>query len=169
MRARYDGQWAMTNGSADRLRGRVAVIAGDGAEIVPLCQLLLARGVSLAVVAPDREDVQRSVADVADPSLTVVPITADPGSAEVWDRLVPHAEQRLGPIDLAIAVGAQTLRDLAHDRLVGDMVRRGHGAFIECDADVQARAVPEEIRYASFPRAGHEHALAERIVDWLTS
>jgi hypothetical protein len=134
------------------LRGRVAVIAGDGPELVPICQRLLAGGVSLAVVGPDRTIVQAAIADVPDPSLTVVPMTADPSDPEVWDRLVPHAEQRLGPIDIAVAIGPKPLRDLAYDRLVADMIRRGHGVFIESDATSQPREAVMPITYRFVPR-----------------
>lgn len=154
----------MTSTHGDRLRGRVAVIAGDGGEVVPVCRLLLSHGVSLLVVAPDREVVQRAVAEVGDPSLTVVPITAEPTSPEAWDRLVPHAEQRLGPIDIAVAIGSKALRDLTHDRLIGDMVRRGHGVFAESDAVVAPREVPGPIRYVALPWAGDAEALAAQIV-----
>lgn len=165
----------MTSAPGDQLRGRVAVIAGDGGEVVPVCHRLLSYGVSLLVVAPDRDAVQRSVAEFSDPSLTVVPITADPASPEVWDRLVPHAEQRLGPVDIAIAIGPAAVRDLAYDRLIADMVRRGHGVFVECDSvfvesdsTAVAREVPGPIRYAALSRVGDAEAVTERIFTALT-
>lgn len=152
----------MTSIAGSGLRGRVAVIAGDGSEIVAICRELLDAGVILLVVAPERQWVNDAVADVSDPALTVVPITADPSSTEVWDRLVPHAEQRLGPIDIAVAVGSVVLRDLAHERLAADMVRRGHGIFIEVGKDAPSRQTPAAIIYACLPRDADD--LAARIV-----
>jgi hypothetical protein len=144
-----------------RLRGRVAVVAGDGEEVVPVCQELLRSGVSVALIASDRAHVDRAVAGADALGIVVVPVTADPAAPEVWTRVVPHAEQRLGPIDIVVAVGPRPVRDLAAEHLIADMARRGHGVFVESDDDITPRQLPAGLSYGALPRDG---ALAARVL-----
>jgi len=161
----------VTSDTANALRGRVAVVAGDDAAVVPVCRLLLAAGASLAVVAPDRETVRDATTGADDLGITVIAMAADASDAATWDRLVPHAEQRLGPIDIAVVIGGDALRDLAFDRLVTDMARRGHGVFVEAGDNVAVRTTPSGVHYLAIEpgtMTGTAAELASAIVDFAT-
>jgi hypothetical protein len=100
--------------------GRVFIVAGSGSKLGNVADALVTAQALVAVIGP-------------------IPVTtevaahfhADPANEDVWERVVPHVEQRLGPIDGVVTDEA------AHaigERMVGaDFDRRGHGAVIAVD------------------------------------
>ena len=103
------------------LAGRVLIVAGRGETFAGVARLLVAEGALVAIVTTDT-----AVPEVA------AHFRADHADSDVWERVVPHVEQRLGPIDAVVTDNAG--RPIA-ERLVGpDLRRRGHGAVVAVDA-----------------------------------
>jgi hypothetical protein len=100
--------------------GRVFVVAGSSASLGVAADALTTAEALVAVVGP-------------------VPLTtdaaahfhADPTDAGVWERVVPHVEQRLGPIDGVLSDRAA--QPVAERRVGPDLRRRGHGAVVVVD------------------------------------
>jgi hypothetical protein len=102
------------------LLGRVVVVAGHAPELSANATALVAAGAMVGVVspAPEAPDAQASVrADATDPT--------------VWERIAPHVEQRLGPVD-GVVTDAVT-RPIAEQVFGPDLVRRGHGVVLVAD------------------------------------
>jgi hypothetical protein len=118
MHAPYDDQAnSVRILGAPVLEGRVFIVAGCGATFTGVAQLLASDGALVAIVTTDS-----AVPDVA------AHFRADHADPDVWDRVVPHVEQRLGPID---AVVTDELGRATAERLVGpDLRRRGHGTVV---------------------------------------
>jgi hypothetical protein len=101
--------------------GRVLVVAGDAAVLDGVTQALLVAGALVAVVGTaGREGAH-------------VDFRVDPADADVWSRVVPHVEQRLGPVDGVVAW--VTIHHLVSDVFEPDLRRRGHGAVVAVGAD----------------------------------
>jgi len=110
------------------LAGRVFIVAGRGETFTDVARLLVADDAHVAIVTTDA-----AVPEVA------AHFRADPADPDVWSRMVPHVEQRLGPID---AVVTDESGGPIAERLVGpDLQRRGHGAVLVAGPD----ADPDEI------------------------
>jgi hypothetical protein len=105
--------------------GCVFVVAGSAPVFGVVADALTAAGAAVALVG--------TATTTTDPAAR---FRADPGDADVWGRVVPHVEQRLGPIDGVVA-GAEG-RDIAEMLVAPDLARRGHGAVLAIadDADV---------------------------------
>ena len=113
------------------LRGRVAIVAGEACDHTRAIALALAEaGVAVAIVAPLAEwvastaDTIRARGSIA---LGVASALDDETSA---DRLIAHAEQRLGPID-ALVVRSTTGAPALRERVLPSMAARGIGRVIE--------------------------------------
>jgi hypothetical protein len=121
----------------DPLSGHVVVLAGPGRGAdadtrrlaIAAGTQLLARGALVAAVTTDAgviDELERiAAAHGLDPP---VAWRADPGDPTAWERLYPHIEQRLGPVD-AVVVDPTAL-DLVETVFRADMQRRGHGAIV---------------------------------------
>jgi hypothetical protein len=102
------------------LAGRVFIVAGSGARLGEMADALAAAHALVAVVG-----------SIPIASEIAAHFHADPVDESVWERVVPHVEQRLGPIDGVIT--DESARSIG-ERLVGpDLRRRGHGAVIAVD------------------------------------
>jgi hypothetical protein len=120
------------------LTGKVVVVAGDSPRLVAVVHGFASNGALLAVVAADREIVGAAVGVAETLRATVLGLAADPRSAAVWSRTMPHVEQRLGPIDVAVALGDDALRACVSQAVLPDMNTRGRGLFVEVDAGLPA-------------------------------
>lgn len=110
------------------LAGRVFIVAGRGAVFEAVAQALVAGDAAVALVTTDAPVARVAAHFRAD--------HADPG---VWERVVPHVEQRLGPID---AVVTDESGRASAERLVGpDLLRRGHGAVVVVEDGSDAETV----------------------------
>lgn len=127
------------------LTGKTAVVAGAAAWTCAVVDGLAANGMLLAVVAPDRDVVETSVTAAERHGGAVFGVTADPSSEQAWSRVRPHVEQRLGPIDVAVALGDGAVRAAVRQAMEPDMAARRRGVVIEVigaadDAGDAARA-----------------------------
>jgi hypothetical protein len=117
------------------LTGKTAIVAGDdAATVVEVVRALAANGALLAVVG-DRAVVDAAVEVAMGLDAQVFGMAADPASAAVWARIVPHIEQRLGPIDVVVAIGDAASRRVLADAVVGDMAARRRGVVVEVGPD----------------------------------
>jgi NAD(P)-dependent dehydrogenase (short-subunit alcohol dehydrogenase family) len=124
----------------------IAVESGDAAEI---CAALAGNGAILAVVSADRSTVDRDVAVAEAAGAVVIGFTADASDPAAWQRIAPHVEQRLGPIDVAVAIGSEPARRVVADALATDMAARSRGVIIEIGATVTTWAAPPGVRHRS--------------------
>jgi NADP-dependent 3-hydroxy acid dehydrogenase YdfG len=126
------------------LAGKVAVVTGDSGTLHEIVRCLCANRVKVAVVSADRVVVD-ALTSAADPDALSLGGVADPARRETWERLVPHVEQRLGPIDIAVVTGAEPARALVTAMLVPDMAARRRGVIIEASiAEGGTDAEPDE-------------------------
>jgi hypothetical protein len=113
------------------LTGKTAIVAGDdAASVIEIVRALAANGALLAVVA-ERATVDAAVAVATGLDAEVFGMAADPGSQAAWARIVPHVEQRLGPIDVVVAIGDPSAREALAEAVVADMAVRRRGVVIE--------------------------------------
>jgi hypothetical protein len=105
------------------LLGRVVVIAGSHPTFPEVVATLVDAGALVAFVSAD-----------ASASVAHADVRADPTDASVWDRVAPHVEQRLGPVDLVVGDTASVVVLEAVFR--ADLVRRGHGDVLVAAPDV---------------------------------
>jgi hypothetical protein len=129
------------------LTGKAVIVAGDSPWIVEVVRGLAANGALLAIVAEDRSIVDDAVRVAAALDTAVMGMTADPASAGVWERIAQHIEQRLGPIDVAVAIGGTSLRGAVSAAVLPDMAARHRGVLIEIDAAVERIATAEGVRH----------------------
>lgn len=129
------------------LTGKAVIVAGDSPWIVEVVRGLAANGVLLAIVADDRTIVDDAVRVAEALDTAVVGMTADPASPSVWERVAPHIEQRLGPIDVAVAVGGAAMREVMSSAVLPDMTARHRGVLIEVDANVSIVTTPTGVRH----------------------
>jgi NAD(P)-dependent dehydrogenase (short-subunit alcohol dehydrogenase family) len=104
------------------LLGRVVVVAGSHPTFPDLVTSLVDGGAFVAFVSA-----------AGGGPVAHAGFKADPTDRTVWERVAPHVEQRLGPIDLVVA-DASTVEVLEHV-FRADLVRRGHGDIIRTTAD----------------------------------
>jgi NAD(P)-dependent dehydrogenase (short-subunit alcohol dehydrogenase family) len=117
------------------------VVAGEGTLILDAVRALTAHGALLAIVSNDREIVTAAVAVAEARALPVFGLTTDPSSPAVWERITQHIEQRLGPIDLAVAVGATAVYDAMRSALAPDLTRRHRGEVVDLAATTEPATV----------------------------
>jgi len=132
---RYDGFGRLAPVSASSLTGRVVVVAGADDRLPVLVTRLAAEGALVAFVAPTRADDAHAA------------FRADPADPRTWERVAPHVEQRLGPVDAVVADA--TCGAVVTTVFLPDMRRRGHGGvhvlasgedveeMLRCLADMQ--------------------------------
>jgi len=108
--------------------GRVVIVAGNGAVFAAVAASLVAGEALVAVLSADSV-----AAEVG------AHFRGDPADPDVWGRMVPHVEQRLGPIDAVVTEAPG--RANAEQCVAPDLARRGHGGILTVDADDNADAV----------------------------
>jgi hypothetical protein len=129
------------------LTGKAVIVVGDSRRLIEVVRGLAANAALLAIVAADRDIVDEAVQVAESLDAAVVGMTADPASAEVWTRIAPHIEQRLGPIDIVVTIGAAPLRHAVETALLADMAARHRGVLVEVDATVSPVATPDGVRH----------------------
>jgi NAD(P)-dependent dehydrogenase (short-subunit alcohol dehydrogenase family) len=105
--------------------GRVFVVAGSAPVFGAIVDGLMASGALVAAVG--------TPLTAAEPAAY---FRADVTDATAWERVLPHVEQRLGPIDAVVTdeAGSPTALRLTEP----DFVRRGHGAVVVVNAGEDA-------------------------------
>jgi NAD(P)-dependent dehydrogenase (short-subunit alcohol dehydrogenase family) len=110
------------------MAGRVYVVAGDAPVIEGVARALLAADASVALVTARRSPVEAQAA-----------FRGDVNDVELWERVAPHVEQRLGPVDgVAVDVTAVSVVRGVFD---SDLRRRGHGRVVAVEPDDDVAAV----------------------------
>jgi hypothetical protein len=99
------------------LLGRVYVVAGAESGLVGVAAALVEAGAFVAFVA-----VELTAASVH------ASFRADPGDPDVWGRVAPYVEQRLGPVDGVVTDSAT--RPVVDAVFAADIRRRGHGDVV---------------------------------------
>jgi hypothetical protein len=113
------------------LVGKVAVICGDDATTPGIVTALSASGVAIALAAPSRATVEGAIEAADTHGVPIFGVTADPADPATWARIGPHAEQRLGPIDIVVCLGADAAQDAVIAALLPDMAARRRGVVVE--------------------------------------
>ena len=86
-----------------RLQGRVGVVTGAGRGIGREVALALAReGMGLVLLSRTGSEVRTLAEELALLDVPVLPAAVDVTDAAAVDRVVAHAEQQLGPVDLLV-------------------------------------------------------------------
>ena len=158
----------------ERLRGQIGVVTGAGRGIGRfVASALAAEGMSLLLLARTGSEV-RSLADelMASYDVKILPAAIDVSDAAAVDRVVMHAEQQLGTVDLLVnnaariesterpfweadrdemwAVVETNLRGpmLLTRALLPPMVQRGHGRIVNVTS--RARAATRTGTYTGY-------------------
>jgi NADP-dependent 3-hydroxy acid dehydrogenase YdfG len=127
------------------LAGKVGLVTGDHRGLVEVVRRLAANGAPVGVVAADRARVDAALAATdGQPAMGVVSDPADPGT---WERVIPHAEQRLGPIDVVVAMGSDDDRRAVLAAVLPDMTARGRGVIVEVSEAAPPDISPAAIRH----------------------
>jgi hypothetical protein len=107
------------------LLGRVVVVAGGHPGFPGLVDALVEAGAFVAFVAAD------ATAPAAHAGFR-----ADPTDPQVWERVAPHVEQRLGPVDAVVVDGSADA--VVRSVFLTDLRRRGHGDVLLAGAEASA-------------------------------
>ena len=168
-----------------RLRGRVGVVSGGGRGIgAAVAEALAREGMSLLLLARTGSQVRAVGERLADQhGVRVLPAAIDVADPAAVDRVVLHAEQQLGPVDLLVNGAARieavpqvfweadademwsvvetNLRGplLLTRALLPAMVQRGHGHVVGIAS--RARAATETGTYTGY-------AVSKRALSLLT-
>jgi len=112
----------------ERLRGRVGVITGaDSAAGTDIARALANEGMSLMLVAQPGAHVRALAEELsATHDVRCFPASLDVMDPAAVDRIVMHAEQHIGTIDLLV----NTVSGLMTEALEPTMVQRGRGHII---------------------------------------
>lgn len=135
------------------LAGKVALVAGDGDAIVAIAHALAANGSPIGVIAPERAIVDDALAGAAD--VNAMGVLSDPTDPATWTRVVPHAEQRLGPIDILVVVGTDIERQPAVRAVTPDMGARRRGVVVEVGEPGDLLPLPDEVRHRVVSTVGN--------------
>lgn len=86
-----------------RLEGRVAVVTGAGRGLGrDIARALAAEGVGLLLLSRTGAELRSLATELEEHAVPVLPAAVDVTDAAAIDRVVAHAEQQLGPIDLLV-------------------------------------------------------------------
>ena len=163
----------MTSPAPRRLQGRVGVVTGAGRGLGrEVAKALAAEGMGLVLLSRTSSEVRSLADELAVFDVPLLPAAVDVTDAAAIDRVVAHAEQQLGPIDLLVnnaglietterafweadreelwAVIETNLRGpmlLCH-ALLPAMVQRGHGHIVNVTS--RARAATRTGTYTGY-------------------
>ncbi|HVW81229.1 MAG TPA: hypothetical protein VHB69_09860 [Mycobacteriales bacterium] len=129
------------------LAGKVAVIAGTASVLKRVGTVLSDNGVLCAVVVDDRGVVDEVVQHADAMQLKSMGIVADPTQLDTWERVRPHIEQRLGPIDIGVVIAPPAARALMLSALLPDMAARRRGVLVEAGSVVERLDMPDGVRH----------------------
>lgn len=93
----------MTVPAPRRLQGRVGVVTGAGRGLGrEVARALAAEGMGLVLLSRTSSEVRSLADELAAFEVQLLPAAVDVTDAAAIDRVVAHAEQQLGPIDLLV-------------------------------------------------------------------
>jgi short subunit dehydrogenase len=112
----------------ERLRGRVGVVTGaDSAAGSDIARALASEGMSLMLIAQPGTHVRALAEELsAKHDVRCFPAALDVTDPAAVDRIVMHAEQHLGTVDLLV----NTISGRLTDALLSTMEQRGRGHII---------------------------------------
>ena len=115
-----------------QFNGRVAVITGAETDAGQgFARALASQGMSLMVIARPGHQVRDFAEELErSHSIRCFPASADVTDREAVDRLVMHAEQHVGPIDMVV----NTVPGCLSEALIPTMQQRGHGYVVDVTA-----------------------------------
>lgn len=115
-----------------QFNGRVAVITGADTDAGRgFARALAGQGMSLMLIAQTGQQVRDLAEELeAAHGIRCFPASADVTDPEAVDRLVMHAEQHVGTIDMVV----NTVLGCVTDALVPTMQQRGHGYVVDVSA-----------------------------------
>lgn len=122
------------------LAGKVTLVTGDMAAIVEIVAAFASNGAPTCVVAEHRAIVDAAV-EAARESPGTMGVAGAPADDQTWQRVLPHAEQRLGPVDIVVAAGGDAARAAVISAALPDMAARRRGVVIEVGTDL-SRTTP---------------------------
>jgi len=86
-----------------RLQGRVGVVTGAGRGIGrEVARALATEGMGVVLLSRTGSEVRSLAEELAELDVPVLPAAVDVTDAAAIDRVVAHAEQQLGPVDLLV-------------------------------------------------------------------
>ncbi|MCW2715059.1 MAG: 3-oxoacyl-ACP reductase [Frankiales bacterium] len=93
----------MTSPAPRRLQGRVGVVTGAGRGLGrDVAHALAAEGMGLLLLSRTSSELRSLADELAAYDVPLLPAAVDVTDASAIDRVVAHAEQQLGPIDLLV-------------------------------------------------------------------
>ena len=129
------------------LPGRVAVVTGGADRVVEIVAALAATGMSVSVVSAERSTVDDATAAAEAHGVAVIGVVADPADPATWTRVVPHSEQRLGPLDVLVTTSPPADRCAALDAITPDMAARRRGVVVEVGEPRFGATALDGVRY----------------------
>lgn len=113
---------------AERLRGRVGVITGAESESgTAIARALAAEGMSLMLIARPGAHVRALAEELSEiHDIRCFPASLDVMDPAAVDRIVMHAEQHVGTVDVLV----NTVPGRMSDALQPTMVQRGRGVIV---------------------------------------
>lgn len=151
--------------SAGRLRGRVGVITGaESAAGTDIARALAAEGMSLMLIAQPGEHV-RSLAEElsAAHDLRCFPASLDVADPAAVDRIVMHAEQHIGTVDVLV----NTIPGAMTEALEPTMAQRGRGHIVNVASAPPAATGSAAVTVVNLTAGGN--AIAAAVVDAIVS
>jgi NAD(P)-dependent dehydrogenase (short-subunit alcohol dehydrogenase family) len=115
-----------------QFNGRVAVVTGAETDVGQgFARALASQGMSLMVIAQPGHQV-RDFAEELERThgIRCFPAAADVTDSDAVDRLVMHAEQHVGTIDMVV----NTVPGCVTEALIPTMRQRGHGYIVDVSA-----------------------------------
>ena len=126
--------------SAGRLRGRVGVITGaDSTPGTEIARALAAEGVSLMLIARPGAQVRALAEGLSEAhAVRCFPASLDVTDPAAVDRIVMHAEQHVGTVDVLV----NTVPGRMTEALQPTMVQRGRGHIVNVEPAPRLPASP---------------------------
>jgi short-subunit dehydrogenase len=115
-----------------QFNGRVAVITGAESDAGRgFARALASQGMSLMLIAQTGQHV-RDLAEELESAheIRCFPASADVTDPDAVDRLIMHAEQHVGAVDMIV----NTVPGCVTDALIPTMRQRGHGYVVDVSA-----------------------------------
>ena len=145
-----------------RVRGRVGLITGaDSTSGTDIARALAADGMSLMLIAQPGSHVRNLAEELsAAHDVRCFPASLDVTDQAAVDRILMHAEQHLGPVDVLV----NTVPGRMTDALLPTMEQRGRGQIVNVPPAPPTSAESAAIKIANL-RPGKAEQVARAVAD----